>query len=263
MKRMAMIRLLLMLMVVFPLACARRSSDYALRLQEIRSLNAGNADALVARAKGLCRTIAFESSQSLRDKMIDELIERVVSVDFSAPSRANTPDWLMVAYSRLLYETSKGLFDFASAEKVLAGMLRGRKRFEQVLPHVGAWTHECYPSPTDWGCPPETDEILGCLRSGDVEGTNASPRVRKMLGSMSADVRKRFPEIVKRALTSADGGARGQTFTYAIVEEMRLLERAIERQFLTAWDRTLSPSQSMALQSMFESAVGRKPELRR
>ena len=263
MKRMTLLRLLLMLMAAFPLACTKKASDYVLRLEAIGNLGVGNVDVLITRTKDLCQMIADEPSQARRDKMADEVIEKVVLVDFSPPSPTNTPNWQMVAYARLLSETARELFDSVPAEKILAGMLRGRKRFERILPRVGAWTHECYPSPTDWGCPPETEEILGCLKAGDLEGTNASPRVRKILGCMSADLRKRFPEMVERVLTSADGGARGQMFSYAIVDEMHSLERFIERRLLTSWDRTLPPSRSKKLQAMFECAVGRKPELRR
>lgn len=250
-----------LLSLVFVLGCSRIPSDFVTRLDAIRELDGRRRDLLVSRVKELSQEIKAESVPARREAMADELIARVVNIDFSAPSRQNTPGVVMQAYHSLLVGMSECLLEVVSAERILSGMLLGRARFERELPRVGTWTHACFPSLTDWGCPPETEEIVARLEAGDVEGTNASPRVQKILRSMSPDLRSRFPGIVSRMREDTSGGNRGYNYRKDIEGMRGDLERTIERKFLTAWDRTLSPSQSKALQAMFESAVGRKPEL--
>lgn len=241
-------------------ACSRIQPDYETQLTTIRDLNGLRRDILLSCVTNLSRQISLEPTLSRRDMMAAKLIEKVVHVDFSSPSHRNTPDDAMNAYYFLLVGMSESLLDTASAELILSGMIQGRERFKRELARVGVWTHECFPSPTDWGCPPETDEILACLKSGDAQGTNASPRVQKILRNMSPEARKRFPLYVEGILADTSGGDRGHNYRNEIKGLQEDLERTIARRFLAKWDMSLDPRRSEALRQMFENAVKRSSE---
>lgn len=242
-------------------ACSRIQPDYETQLNTIRDLNGSRRDLLLSCVKNLCREISQEPILSRRDMMANKLIAKVVHVDFSSPSRQNTPDDAMNAYYFLLVGVSESLLDTASAELILSGMIQGRERFKRELARVGVWTHECFPSPTDWGCPPETDEILACLKSGDAQGTNATPRVQKILRNMSPETRERFPLYVEGILADTSGGDRGHNYRNEIKGLQEDLERTIARRFLAKWDMSLDSHRSKALRQMFENAVKRSSEI--
>jgi len=248
--------MVLAFMLVLVGACSESGTEFSRDLGKIENLDHGTREQLLSTVSNLVSRMSGAYPMSRRGAMFDALISRVVEIEFSPPGRNNTPEGSMINYAEFLKGVAQILRDKIPPEKTLDMFLRGLKRFELEISHVDEWTHRCYPSPEDWGFPPETDEILACLRSGDTNGAHASPRTRKMLHGMSPDLLRRFPEIVMDVLNSKSGGSRASNFKTGMECRKMDLLKTIGSEFMYAWALELDPKACESLRRRFREETG-------
>ena len=238
-------------------ACFDSGLEFSRDLGKIGDLNYGTRDTLVSDVSNLVSRISEEPSASNRDAMLDSLISKVVVIEFSPPRRDNTPVESMASYAEFLKGVARIVKDKIPPEKTFDMLLRGLKRFDLAISHVDEWTHQCFPSPEDWGLPPETEEVLACLKSGDTNGAHASPLAQKMLRSISPDLKNRLPGIVERVMDpKRGGGARALNYRGGIEDEKMRFAQTISSEFMYAWALELAPKSYEALRRRFREETG-------
>ena len=250
------LNMVLAFMLVLVGGCSESESEFSRDLVKIENLDHGTREQLLSAVSNLVSRMSEDYPVSRRDAIFDALISRVVEIEFSPPGRNNTPDESMINYAEFLKGVAQILRNKIPPEKTLDMFLRGLKRFELEISHVDEWTHSCYPSPEDWGFPPETDEVLACLRSGDTNGVHASPRTRKILRGMSPDLRRRLPGIVMDVLNSKSGGSRASNFKTGIECRKVDLLKTIGSEFMYVWALELEPEAYEVLRSRFREETG-------
>lgn len=226
--------------------------DYVKKVNSLSGLDSTTIGSLQMDVRSLVGRIAGEKSESRRQEMSDMLIERISAIEFSSPSPRNTPDCSMENYSQFVLSAAQDLLGVVSPERTFDMLLDALKRFDVALEQVDGWARRCFRSYEDWGLPPETDEILACLRKGDANGTAASPQARKALCAMSAELKARFPKIVEDLMSSKKGGYRALNYKSSIVDQKRRLVHAIDRKFIRLWAKTIRPAEFENIKSRFE-----------